>query len=273
MASLWRILRTGFLQYGQALSVELSYRAAFLQTLVSELVGMVGVLMFWIVVGKSATSNYGYNTELLVTYFVFAAALGILADDGLARNLSMDIRSGKLSASLLRPHPFVFLVTSRSLAFVTVRVIVLLPLLAGALAFVPEGAAHLRSMTFLDGTLILLSLILALIAGWAVKSMVGLLAFRLTQTWGPELIYLSIFSIASGERYPPDILPQLFRETISWSPFYYMIGFPTLVVTGRLTDAATLDGLLRGSLVAGVCMAITYGLWRKGLQRFEAVGI
>lgn len=273
MTNPWRILRTAALQYGQALSIELSYRAAFLQTIISELVGMLGVLMFWVAVGKTATNSHGYTTGILVAYFAFAAALSMLSDDGLAQNLSMDIRTGKLSASLLRPHPFLFLVVSRSLAFVTVRIAVIAPLAALILFLVPDVGSHFRSMSIDKALLTVLAVVLALVSGWTVKSIVGLLAFRLTQTWGPELIYLSLFSIASGERYPPDVLSPFLLNLVSWSPFYYMIGFPTLVLTGRIPEAAILPGLYRGTAVASGCAVIAFWLWRRGLRRFEAVGI
>ena len=278
--SVWRPLQTfrSFrIQFGQALAVELSYRLAFVQNMATELFGMLGVLMFWLAVartsGGESIRNHGYSPALLIGYFVVATAMGILCDDGMSRSLSFDIRMGRLSSSLVRPHPFVFSVVARALAFISVRTFVVLPVGLVTCYLIPDLRTHLLAMTWQHWILFIEAVALGLMCGWAVKSTVGFLAFRLTQTWGPELIYLSVFALASGERFPPDVLPAWVLGVISWTPVYYMVGFPSMVFLGRIPSAEMAQAFAQGALVLVVSVVCAQGLWRLGLKRFEAVGI
>jgi ABC-2 type transport system permease protein len=95
----------------------------------------------------------------------------------------------------------------------------------------------------------------------------------MTQTWGPELIFLSIFSFASGVAFPVDLVPDWIYRIIEWTPVYYMVGFPALVFLNRLPEPVVLSGLIHGGIVTALTCVVVALMWRRGLGKFEAVGI
>ena len=73
--------------------------------------------------------------------------------------------------------------------------------------------------------------------------------------------------------YPPDLLHGALHSAVTWTPFYYIIGFPALILLGRIPVAAAMEELARGGVVFALSVAVCAVLWRRGLGKFEAVGI
>lgn len=275
-----RFIQVTRLHYTQALSVELTYRFALLQGLFGVAIGSIGLLLFWLAAGRAGGSSGAdagqiatYTPSLLAAYFLAAGVLTTTQENHLAMNLSAGIRMGKLSAALLRPYPFLASVLAQVAAQATLRLMFTVPLVA----ILVLGVEPLRqALTASDPArfgILALAVGLGLIMCWLVNLAVGMLAFDMTQTWGPELIFMSMHAVASGVSYPSDLLPPVWAAAVAWTPLYYMIGFPALIFTGRLTAVAAWSGLGQGLLVATV-MALVVGLmWRRGMRKFEAIGI
>jgi ABC-2 type transport system permease protein len=174
---------------------------------------------------------------------------------------------------MLRPFPFLFSIMAQAAAYATVRLVLILPVIALLAVCVPALGQVLQGL----GSAVILSyaaaLALALVVGWLVKLALGMLAFDLTQTWGPELLFVAFSTVSSGVSYPPDLLTGGLRVVVSWTPFYYMIGFPALVLLGRVRGGLMAAELGKGAVVAVLTAVLVVCLWRRGLKRFEAVGI
>jgi ABC-2 type transport system permease protein len=264
------------LYYSQALSVEIVYRFALLQSFFGACVLLLGLISFWVAAGQGSGPGARYSPRELVAYFVVATAFGILHENRISWNLSAAIRMGKLSASMLRPYPYLGSVVAQAAAHATIRTALLVPLIAMLVAVVPAlgGPEGLEVAVWADrlGPL-LAATVLSLAAGWLSRIAIGLLAFDMTQTWGPEIIFQAVYAVASGIGYPPDLLPEGLAALVHWTPVYYMIGLPTLIALGRISPAAALPELAHGVIVVILVGALVTVLWRRGVGRFEAIGI
>jgi ABC-2 type transport system permease protein len=268
-----RLFTATRLFFTQALAVELAYRFALAQSFLGVAFGFLGLILFWLAAARNGNAASIYSPGVLVAYFIVASAHGILHESRLSWNLSMGIRMGKLSASMLRPYPYLLTAIAQAAAHATLRILVMAPILALVVAFLPffhDAAAQISGERL---AWFLAALVVSLAAGWLIKIALGLLAFDMTQTWGPELIFLSIYSVASGIGYPADLLPAGILAVVRWTPVYYMIGFPTLVLLGRVDAAACIEGLGRGVVVSIVTGIVVWLMWRRGMRQFEAVGI
>lgn len=270
-ARLKSFLTTTRLFYTQALSVELTYRFSLVQSFVAVGISWVGLVLFWLAAGKS--SNGFYSQEMLLLYFLYGSAHNIVQESRVSWNLSAGIRMGKLAASLLRPFPFLVSVVCQAASFATVR-FVILTLLFGILMLV---SANLRAVALgipaEAWQAYAVALLLSLAIGWLTRIGIGLLAFDMTQTWGPELVFVSFYVAASGVSYPPDLLSAGLHTIVTWTPVYYMIGFPSLVLLGRIDGSEFLTQLTRGGIVFAISFAVVALMWRRGMKKFEAVGI
>jgi len=267
------IFKSAWMLFMQGLSVEIMYRLALLQTVVASAIGFIGLIMFWLAAGKAAGVASEYSPAMILAYFVIASSHYILHEDGLHSGLSADIRMGKLSAFMLRPVPYLIVPLMKAASFFVVRVAILVPIVFLLFSNIDLLADVTSKISGSQITSYLFAMLLAMAAGWAVKIALGLLAFDMTQTWGPELIFMSFYYVMSGTNYPPDIVPIWLHELISWTPFYYMIGFPTLVLLGRVSDAVFWAELTRGGIVFVITIVVVVLMWRRGIKKFEAIGI
>jgi ABC-2 type transport system permease protein len=260
--------------YSQALSVELVYRFALLQSFVSAAVLLLGLISFWVAAGRGAGPGARYGTGALVAYSVIATVFGVLHENRISWNLSASIRMGKLSAFMLRPYPFLGTVVAQAAAHATIRIVLLAPLVALFVAAVPAlaGLGSAAAWSERIGPLLAASA-LSLAAGWLSRIAIGLLAFDMTQTWGPEIIFQSVYAVASGIAYPPDLLPASLAAAVHWTPVYYMIGLPTLVALGRVPPEAVAGELAQGLVVVALVGVLVTVLWRRGVGKFEAIGL
>lgn len=261
------------LLYSQAIAVELMYRFSLVQGFIGIVVGFVGLIFFWLAAASTQTGQALYPANVLISYFVLTSCHTILHENRISFNVSMAIRMGKMSASLLRPYPWLLTVFAQAFAHATIRLLILAPLFAAVFLLITPLRPVITSVTADQVLLYVASIFLSLIAGWTIKVVIGLLAFDMTQTWGPELIFLSIYSFASGVAFPVDLVPAWLYSLIEWTPVYYMVGFPALILLGRLSEAQLASGFLHGGLVTLMTCGTVWLMWRRGLHKFEAVGI
>ncbi|MBI2569032.1 MAG: ABC-2 family transporter protein [Candidatus Schekmanbacteria bacterium] len=272
LARLARVVAATRVAYGQAISVELSYRFALAQSFFGIAISLAGLLLFWLAAARAAVSPT-YPEHLIVGYFTLTAVHRILHENRVSFNVSASIRLGKLSAAMLRPYPFLLTVMAQAAAHATVRIAIIAPILIALAAALDPLAKIARTVGWQELALYTLALLLSFAAGWLIQITVGLLAFQMTQTWGPDLIFHSIYAVASGGVYPPDLLPPFWHALAAWTPVYYMIAFPALVLLGRVQGAELCAGLVRGAIVTAVTAAVVTVMWRRGIRRFEAIGI
>lgn len=260
------------LYFVQALSVEISYRFALLQQVAGAALGLVGLIFFWRTAGASVAERKSYSPALLTAYLLIAYIFPLIHDTRVSSAISSSIRFGKLSFSLLRPYPYLWSVATQAIAVSVLRLLMLIPVLA-VLALGFEELRYIAASV--EPTAVLqcaLAILIGIVCNILIRMVFGLFAFDLTQTWGPELVLLAFLTLAGGEAYPLDLLPRPWFEVASWTPAFYMSGFPALVLLGRLTQEEALLLTGRGVMVSMLTLLVVLSMWRRGLRRYEAVG-
>jgi len=271
MSSLFKTIQ---LYFTQSVSAQIVYRWWIVQFLLGESIHTAGLTYYWTRAGSTAAPNSLYgNASAIVTYFILVTFHVLIEEIKLDRELSMAIRSGRLSCSMIRPvHPLLGYVVN-ALGSFAVRFIMLLPIFA--IVFLVFDS--LREVVFANFSQnvfpYLCSLVLLVLMSLTLRLVLGLLAFRMTQTWGPELIFLSVFAISSGSLYPLDLLPKWAFEAASWTPCFYLAGFPALILNGHISGDLMLNLLGRGCFVLVICILLVVASWKQGLRQYEAVGI
>jgi len=265
--------RAARLQFSQAVAAQVYYRGALIQQIIGESFGIIPIIMFWLAAGGLAPAASGYHRSLILFYFIAATLPEMIYDQALARNISMDIRMGKLSASLIRPFPFLLQAWMKSLGGMSVRIVTASSLFIIVMYNVPLLREHFDALTLSRLGLFMCAFAVGMLANVVIKTCLGLLAFDMTQTWGPELIYISFYVTLSGALYPIDLLPEPYFSIIQWTPLYYMLGFPTLVMIGRISSSEFWPALGQGAVVVGLTGVIALMMWRRGMKKFEAIGI
>jgi ABC-2 type transport system permease protein len=260
--------------FGQCLQAALMYRSALAIFILSEGVSYAGYIAFW---HKAATTNpaqHLYKPMTLVVYFAIASYHHGIQHHASSREVGSDIRLGKLSYSIVRPFPFLLQAFLRSVAFTATYAVLLLPLIVCAFLFVPglwtAWIQDLHSNIYWQYPL---ALFIGLMSGWIIRIVIGLIAFDMSQIWGPDTFFIALYFAASGSVFPVDLLPGWALSIVKWTPMYYMVGFPVLSILGRIPDSLFLHDFAQGCLVLFATVALMSSMWMRGLKKFEAIGI
>lgn len=268
------LINASSVYFGQCLQTVLLYRSALAIFVISEAFAYAGFITFWYKAAQSNPDQKIYTPMGLVLYFALAMFHHSIQHHAASRDLGTDIRMGKLSYAIIRPYPFMLQAVLRSVACTLAYIILLSPLLIGALALLPslqqEFMSHISSTSL---THYAVALALGLACGWLVRLVVGMLAFDMAQIWGPDTFFIALYYAASGAVFPIDLLPGWALMIAKWTPMYYMVGFPVLTITDRIPPEIFWSECTRGFGVLGGVFILMIAMWRRGIKRFEAIGI
>lgn len=123
------LLTTGLALFGRDLTVTLTNRAWVLLLQLGAITPPVVSLLVWTgAIARGATPPI--PADRLVTWFVLVAVVSMVTSSWTASFLAEDIRTGGLSIWLVRPCPALAHLVSNNLAEKTVKIAVLLPMVA-----------------------------------------------------------------------------------------------------------------------------------------------
>ena len=245
-----------------------AYRASMLVWILTTTFPLVS-LALWSGIAASGGPIGGFGEADLVAYFVAAFLVRQLTASWVVWDLERAIRLGNLSVLLMRPvHPL-FHHVMLNLAALPVRLALALPLAIAVLI----GAGGLE-VTAQGGALALLPL--ALVGAWllnfAVQAAVGCLAFWTDRSSSIYEIWAGLFMVLSGYAVPTSLFPPWLAEVARALPFHAILGFPTELLTGRLSAGEALSFLgiqWLWAAAAGLGAAL---LWRRGVRVYGAFG-
>ena len=118
----------------------------------------------------------------------------------------------------------------------------------------------------------LMGLVLAVILNFFIFYCVALLSFWLTDV---HLLFGTVsvvLVVVSGGVFPMDIFGKTAALLISLLPFGYTTQFPVNIINGKLSMGAIGTGMLCQLAWIAFFWGLGQMMWKKGLQRFAAVG-
>lgn len=265
MAELMRIYK-GLLRAHLAEAFE--YRARSIFWLMSAVFPLV-MLAVWLAVVREAGPVAGFDGADFASYYVAATLISRLTSSWTAWGWEDAIRTGELSAQLLRPaDPFhSYLINQLSwklldLIFVTPLVIIA-ALVSPAINF-PLDAGRL------------VALVVVVLAAFLLNHLIGctfgMLAFWTTQSNTLYSLVLGVGQFLSGWIAPLAVFPGPIRDLAMLLPFRSGVGLPVELMIGRLGYPEIAAGLAVTMAWTAVFLALYRALWRRGLRRYEAVG-
>jgi ABC-2 type transport system permease protein len=209
-----------------------------------------------------------FDAATFASYFLSTLVVRQLSSAWVVWELNELIRSGGLSMVLLRPaHPLVYM-AAENLGAVPFRILVLAPLVALALVFIP--GVHF-DLTPARVALFAWTLALSWILTFLVQSMIGLIALYSQQSLSFQEAWFGLWAILGGYLVPLELMPAI-KGFAAWLPFRSMGSLPTEIILGHLSGAALTQAL--GIQMLWV-MAAVIGIrmsWTKAMRRYEAYG-
>jgi ABC-2 type transport system permease protein len=245
----------------------MQYRGFFFLLAFMWMVPPLVSLFVWLAAAGGGSIG-GMDRGMIVFYYLGLILVNQLTYAQANWTVGDAIRSGRMSALLVRPMPPLFDALASELAGKVVYMAFLAPVVAVlALILRPE-----LNVTPRDALLFLP----ALACAWALRFLWGywlaLLSFWTTRADSLLSLQDSLVFLLAGQVAPVALLPGPMKAAASVLPFRSMLGFPVEVLTGRLDEAGLAAGFLFQGIWLAVAATLSAALWRAGTKRYTAVG-
>jgi ABC-2 type transport system permease protein len=229
---------------------------------------VISIAVWRNVAGASGGSTDGFTAAEFAGYFLIVLVVLELTHTWVRGRLPTQIRTGELSPLLLRPlHPLLESF-GRMSAFNLMLTIGLAPSVV-VLWFVFGAHVNVSAGSIVAGILILP---LATVARFLVDALVGVTAFWLTRTDALQSLYAYGSLVFAGQFAPLALLPGPLQTTARILPFYWTLGFPVELLTGRCTLH---EGIVGVAMLVGwtaLLFALVSLAWARGVRAYGAVG-
>jgi ABC-2 type transport system permease protein len=209
----------------------------------------------------------GFSRATFVTYYLALILANQITYSQTNWTVGDVIRSGGLNVLLLRPLSPLFDAIASEIAGKVVYLVFVVPVTAlFALWLRPAPPAAGDWLLFLP----------ALLFAWLLRFFWGywlaLLAFWATRADALLALQDALVFLLAGQVAPVALLPGALQTAAVWLPFRYMVGFPVEILTGQLSTEVIASGFAIQIGWLAVALALAALLWRRGLQRYAAVG-
>jgi ABC-2 type transport system permease protein len=115
-----------------------------------------------------------------------------------------------------------------------------------------------------------LSILLAFILRFLIQYTFALFAFWTERATALEQFWFLFYLFLSGMVAPLDVFPAALRSALLWTPFPYMVYFPSSILIG--VPVALVQGFAVILLWVGGLWIVNRWLWRVGLKHYSGMG-
>ena len=250
----------------------LEYRANFFLSLASAVFPIIIQTFLWNYLYGNADAGAvtGYSYQQIIVYTLLASMVSKLVGAGFETQINEDIKLGGLNKYLVKPVGYCryqfFSFLGEKLPQLAILLLVAAGLVAFSVAFLGLELSAVRILAFLA------ALVLALVLNFFIFYCVALLSFWLTDV---NLMFGTIsvvLVVVSGGIFPMDIFGEKLAAFIGLLPFSYTTQFPVNIINGKLSWMQVGSGVLCQAFWIVLFGALGFGIWKKGLKRFAAVG-
>jgi len=214
----------------------------------------------------SSTVINGMTLDQMISYHAWAMIVGFLSQGMGSFDLSNDIRLGKISTYLIYPFNFWEYHTAGFLAFQTLQIPTTL------LSLLVFSSLKIIALPAISNFILAILVCFVISLFWfSLQYFIGLLAFWLEETWIMRVMINIVTTFLSGAIIPVSFFPEQLQQMLVWSPFPYMIYWPTKIFLGQTESILFgVSILIFWTLIMGF---INTTLWKRGLRLYTAAGM
>ncbi|MEE2659495.1 MAG: ABC-2 family transporter protein [Candidatus Latescibacterota bacterium] len=263
MLHIYRIL------FNTGMAVMMQYRAAMAIWLIGLTLPPIIYLVVWITVARSRGGEVGgFDPTELAAYFIATLVVNHVTFTWHMFEMGWRVRSGFFNPLLVQPlHP-VHRDIVENVSYKTLTLFILVPLTAALVwHFEPVYSPQRWALVAF-----VFALVLAFFVRFFFEWSVALLAFWITDTSGLNNLYMFLGFFLSGRMAPLDLLPGWVQTVAYYSPFRWMLAFPTELLLGRLSEQEALYGIGAQLIWIAVGLGSMTLTWQRASARYSAVG-
>lgn len=263
IAKYGHIARLGWLE-------AIEYRTDFFMSVFGWGIRLAIAAFLWKAVSVQTGGNIGaYTFSSIMAYFFLIQVISSFVFSAVGFNIAQDIYKGDFSQYLLKPVSYLSFRLLYELSRNIFRTIIGATIFGSIIFFAFGGI----SLSFEKIPFIFLALLGGYFINFFLICSVALSAFWIDNSHRIIFIYFGMLTIFSGMTVPLNLFPPSLLAIISKLPFGYIFFYPAHVLQSpRVTDFFY-TGLLYQWIYVVILGALTYFIYRRGIKRFEGVGI
>jgi ABC-2 type transport system permease protein len=226
---------------------------------------IAGTIYIWYISARNGSTLFDFKE--IFTYYIIGGLIAI--GNGVHWNIGNRISSGKLSDIMIVPSSAIMRCVVSDAGWhifsnlVNTILLVVIAMIGKDYIFLPSSIAIIIFTFF--------AAVIGFVAQIYINLIFGMFAFWMTDAWGIFDLQANITNILSGKLIPLSVLP--FTSLVSTLPFAYFYFLPIQVFMQKYSSAQTIQVLFVGLLWIFVLHILTRLVWKRGLKKFEAVGL
>ncbi len=254
-----------------AIKKHFSDRARVIVWLLVDTLGVAVMPFIWLAVYGARDHIEGFSRGDIVTYFILIFLISLFATSHSADYIHRAIMKGDLNGHLVKPFPALLyhFMTENGYKVLAggfgIIVFTIMHALFPAYVLLPSSSAAL--------VLFVGFLILSRLHSFAIQAMVGLATFWLKETGALMQFRFVLERLFGGEFGPLSLFPASLQQFALALPFQYLYFVPVGIYLGKFTRGEIVHHVLFSSVWLAVYALIIFALWRRGLKRYDGVGI
>lgn len=249
----------------------IAYRASTLLGSLGDFIDTFVFMFVWLIIFGEKQAIGGFTLSETITYLLGIGIIASIARSWIQYELPADVKSGNLSGYMTKPFSYPIMRAITDLAErpleIILRIITYL-----TIGFLLKG-------TFIINTdigillLFIISIAFAFLISYLIGFIFGCYTFWMTENAGLVNTYWSIAMVFSGGYAPLTFFPHWFQVIANVLPFSYTRYFPMLIYLKKISGLEILKGISLQVIWIILLYFIARFLWRKGIKRYEGVGI
>lgn len=249
----------GFLQVA-------NYRTEVWFQVFQKVLVFAGIILLWSVIG---TGNTGQTYAQLIAYFLVTNGVRELIDalyGKFGSGVIDEIKMGRISAYLLQPTHTVLYMYFKHMGTRGVTIIF-------SVLYIIVGIALAPPTSILMGLLFLLIVISGALICFSIGTMVGCLAFWMTEAKGVKNAVNHVSKVFSGALIPLTFFPIAYQTPVMLSPFASYAYLPATLLQTKTISSFIILQIGVSIFWAIVLLFVSRLVWRRGVKQYEAIGL
>ncbi|HEU4963831.1 MAG TPA: ABC-2 family transporter protein [Bacilli bacterium] len=246
----------------------LEYRGdTFFYMFGSFLYPLVTLAVWLAIAADNPVGDYGQQEFIL--YYLMVLFVSRLTATWDPWEIEVLIREGTLSPHLLRPASFFHWRFSESLVYKLFYGAVML--VVWVIAWPLTDAVHISLEPLLLMQAVV-AIVFAVMIRYLLFFCLSLLGFWTTRMLSIVNLVEALGLFLSGRIAPFSLLPDWVQASQNYTPFYWLLGFPVDLLTGKVSETAVWSGLGVQAIWLALFVGLYFLMWNRGLRKFSAVG-
>ena len=249
----------------------LTYRFTVVAYRIGEMGETLVLILMWSAIYGEQQIIKGFTLREMITYILIGNLFHVMTRNWLAGVIAEDIKEGRLSVFLIKPISYFRYILFREIGRISLAVI--MSVLSQALVILFFLKVFILNAEILRLALIFAMIIFAFIIELFISYLVGLIAFWTDEVEGLYRTIERLNKFFSGGYFPINLLPAAFVNISLFLPFAYSFFVPAQLYLKKIDLSAGLKGIFIQLVWIAALYALIGAVWKKGLKKYEGVGI